>query len=203
MSDQSLRDALAEAHTAIVEIRQFVRAETPNATGTHNELGRVLGIVEQALAAHPAEPAPVVTDEAVEGVMRDIAKWDADCWLPFFPDKPDGGRAAVRHILETAAPLLGPRPLLDQGDVFAALDEVYTNGAMGGEWSSLGADAVMDLARPMPTREQIDKLMRRHTVGAFNPEQSACACDRTWRSHAEYREHVRDALLALLNGAKS
>lgn len=65
------------------------------------------------------------------------------------------------------------------------------------------ADAVLELARPMPTADQLDKLLRRHTVAAFQPEHSACSCDRKWRAHAEHREHLRDAVLALLTGSES
>jgi hypothetical protein len=68
--------------------------------------------------------------------------------------------------------------------------------------------AVLEAAEPhmtraVPTQEQIDALLREHTVGAFGSGHSACSCDRRWRTHAAYRQHLRDALLALLNGGES
>lgn len=82
----------------------------------------------------PMLDAPVVTDEAVQSGAQALEAWA-------FP------RPAVhlsRKILEAAAPLLGPRPLLDDGGVYRIVGDHDIT------------DAVMELARPMPTREQIE-----------------------------------------------
>lgn len=49
------------------------------------------------------------------------------------------------------------------GDVLQALTEVYDSGAMGGEWPTLGTDAVMELLaretpQPVVDREALEKL---------------------------------------------
>lgn len=48
--------------------------------------------------------------------------------------------------------------------------------------------------------EGIAAGLRVHTVAAFQSSHSACSCDRTWRTHAEHREHVRDALTSMIDG---
>lgn len=81
------------------------------------------------------------------------------------------------------------RTVLHHGDVLAALEQVYRDGAMGGEWPTLGADAVMEMARPLPTVEQIMEVL------------SACGPQRQideWP--ADYRTRQANAVLALLNG---
>lgn len=54
---------------------------------------------------------------------------------------------------------------------------------------------VLDLAG---AREQIARALGAHRVGAFNGQQTACTCDRTWRWNAEHETHLRDHLLAAL-----
>lgn len=44
--------------------------------------------------------------------------------------------------------------------------------------------------------DQIERVLAEHSIGAFNPSQSACSRCRTWMTHAEYRQHLADALLA-------
>jgi hypothetical protein len=142
-----------------------------------------------------SEPAPVVTDEAVQAA--------AETWTPFWSHRPEPRRAILkqaRAALEAAAPLLGPRPLLHLGDVLAALDEVYTSGAMGGEWPTLGADAVMELARPMPTRDDLVEAIsaRLHIT---TDQISTGGSPRQLVADTSAVGEAADAVLALLNGA--
>jgi hypothetical protein len=57
-------------------------------------------------------------------------------------------------------------------------------------------------ARPylMPTRDALVDLMNAHPIEAFNGSQSVCGCNLTWRTNVEYRAHLADMVLALLNG---
>lgn len=106
-----------------------------------------------------------VSEDSPEAVNREMSTYQ---------DWSVGARAA----LEAAYRVDAPRPLLHQGDVFAALDECYTSGAMGGEWSTLGTDAVMELAQPMPTREQIAEALGRHypKTGMVVASGVTCEC---------------------------
>jgi len=42
----------------------------------------------------------------------------------------------------------------------------------------------------MSTKEILD----RHKVAAFAGADTACSCDRTWRTNTEYRAHVAEVL---------
>jgi hypothetical protein len=78
---------------------------------------------------------PRVTGETVE---RAIAAFDSVPARQGAVDDAEGQyRDAMRAALEAVLP--------DLGDILQALTEVYESGAMGGEWPTLGADAVMDL----------------------------------------------------------
>jgi len=47
-------------------------------------------------------------------------------------------------------------------------------------------------------RQQLAAVLRKHTVDAFAGCDTACSCDRKWRTNIAYREHLTDELLALL-----
>jgi hypothetical protein len=162
-------------------------------------IGKVLPIVKDHVIAEdvaavllsetdlsPAEPAPdrQPSDAAIEAAEREYEAFGATL-----------GDAIVAAYRVDA-----PRPLLHLGDVLAALEEVYQSGAQGGEWPTLGADAVMERARPMPTREQLGIFL--HSFDAFAIESgeqwSECSMERQGAFL-----YQADALLALLNGAES
>jgi hypothetical protein len=118
---------------------------------------------------------------------------------------------AVDLILEAAAPLLGPRPLLDREAVTRVIGHV--RALPWDEAVTPHVDAVMKLARPMPTQGQINDLLMQHRVlWQRSDSVIACACDPAdqdrrlpiqWFTHIEFAAHQRDAVLALLNGAES
>ena len=43
---------------------------------------------------------------------------------------------------------------------------------------------------------ELDEVLDAHAVGASTGSEMACRCDRTWRTNAAYRAHLRDAILA-------
>lgn len=94
---------------------------------------------------------------------------------------------ATRIENRTAVPFLQPqpvdRPLLDRVDVRDAIrDEFRWVGEMGETSADVAADAVMELARPMPTRDAIVNVLHENTIGVSDIEGAA------------------DALVALLGG---
>lgn len=107
-------------------------------------------------------PVPVVTDEAVDAaidVLMGYGHNGLQC------DPTPCFATPVRRALEAAAPLLGPRPLLDRDAVQDAITgKVFT--MMGDSDPVCGTmaatDAVMELARPMPTREQVAAAVHKH-----------------------------------------
>jgi hypothetical protein len=108
---------------------------------------------------------------------------------------------ALRDLL-AAHPAEPARPLLDREAVYALLRA--TRVTVNDEWrpteTSAGqiADAVLDLARPMPTREQIAEAMHNHWSQTHKWRQgcSEGTCIAIFLDRA-------DAMLALLNGAGS
>lgn len=86
-----------------------------------------------------------------------------------------------------------PRPLLDRDAVKRILDEVRALPVTSSSNPHVGA--VMEMARPMPTREQIDTLLQEWCVRP--PGQP------TQVEAVNYRRKMRNALLALLNGTES
>lgn len=128
-------------------------------------LGLVSGDGEQGLGTCSPEPIP---DEAVD---KATGVYGGPSWK-------------MRAALEAAAPLLSARPLLDRAAVDAALianaDSINRQG-----------DAVLGLARPMPTREEIAKAI--HDVVHPNCQSP----------HVIYADDVEgdaaDAVLALLS----
>lgn len=139
--------------------------------------------------------APAVTELAVEAIARVEygIGWDEET-----PGVQNVCRDLARKALEAAIPLLGTRHMLDREALYTLLRA--TRVTVTDEWrpteTSSGqiADAVMKLAQPMPTREQIEE-----------------AIFAVWLVHTELRtvaapvEHCRafaDAVLALLKGGQ-
>ena len=123
-----------------------------------------------------------ITDEAVKAAER--AMRGHDCHPVVNANIPHLARAA----LEAAEPLLGPRSLLDRAAVDAALianaDSLTRQG-----------DAVMELARPMPTREQVAESLAR-----VIHERQQQMIDGHIEDDADA---LAAAVLALLNGGTS
>lgn len=151
MNDQSLRDALEKLAATHGGPDGYVM--------TH--------VLEKLLAAHPAEPVATrsveVPEEVVERANR--AYWEVfgSERLIGMNDAPAEEAIAMRAALEAAAPLLGPRPLLDQQ---AVADVVYTavrTQAGPAVASLVGTDVLgrlMELARPMPTQAELAEWLR-------------------------------------------
>lgn len=96
-----------------------------------------------------------------------------------------------------------PQPAVALGDVLQVLDDVYTSGAMGGEWPTLGADAVMELLRSSAVPQPVDRealAICLHSFDGFAIETgeqwSECNADR--KGAFLYQA---DAVVALLGGS--
>lgn len=177
--------------------------------------------IRELLAAHPAEPAPVVTDAVTFQAMR------------AFDGKAGYSKLErLRAALEAAAPLLGPQPQVGVVHVqhadaeeyarifnlgFAEAVEQYVDGsrsllnreavrdAIADELDGEGVVSyglapkltgrVMELARPIPTREQIACRLD----GAAFVEDGYHATAGAKRRR-DYALEKADAVLALLNG---
>lgn len=100
----------------------------------------------------------------------------------------------LNAALEAAAPLLGPRPLLDRdalGQVLISFGaDMRIDADSPAEMFGNAVDAVMDLARPMPTREQIEATVRKTIFAHFGTFTGAVTA-------------IVDDVEALLNGAES
>jgi hypothetical protein len=117
----------------------------------------------------------------------------------------------TRAALQAAYRVDVPRPLLDRMAVRDVLvrfwNAVLCNSDVPGwtvqQEAEKARDAVMELARPMPTREQIDRLLTLHYYDAkWSQEHQGFRCVCHWLGD-DHVQHVRDELLALLNGAGS
>jgi hypothetical protein len=116
---------------------------------------------------------------------------------------------AARSALEAAYRVDAPRPLLDREAVAARL--LYEEGSEWAEGTDRHyelADAVMELARPMPTQEQVEAALEEHGVLLFDP-QPQCRCGHVYDklhlggvSWKDQSLHRADAVLALLSGAE-
>lgn len=182
----NLRDALLKLTGDLV-----ARAEKGE---PHLFLTVPLRDLEALLAAHPAVPAPVVTDEAVEAAAS--AYWESERhsdelhWPELIRRDPDEATAYRDHArlhLEAAAPLLGPRPLLDQqavANVIYAAVRAQAGPAIASLVGTEALSSLMELARPMPTRNRIAGYLR----------DSAQTLDKgeEW--------HLADGLLTLIGG---
>lgn len=182
MSDQSLRAALEQ------------KLATTDGWTVSNEF--LLGL----LAAHPAEPAQVVSDEAASShgpAVRAIAS-EFMARYKGTPDPDEFALNAAQAGLLAALPLLGPRPLLDREAalqaIVAASEPEGSDNIMGREYvenyADVFADAVLKLARPMPTRDQVEAAVRKTIFAYFGTYERPV-------------ELITDDVTALLNGAES
>jgi hypothetical protein len=210
MTDQSLRAAL----------EQKLAATTGWAVSNEFLLG--------LLAAHPAEPAPVVTDEAVEVVAAEfMARYKGTRNADVF------ALTGARVALEAAAPLLSPRPqvgvvhvqhadaeeyarifnlgfaeaveqykgspLLDREAVRRIFVDAINAYVLGGVPTYYAhVDAVMELARPMPTREALGILLHSFDGFAIETGEQWSECNEDRQGAFLYQAAT---VLALLNGA--
>lgn len=119
--------------------------------------GRVIPPIE-GLHDSEAEPAPAATDEAVDAAL-DVAMDDGHNGLDCRPTRDFG--ETMRAAVEAAVPLLGTRPLLDRREVEAAFIRAERNGvSLLDPWEARHlTDAVLELARPMPTRAQVREVL--------------------------------------------
>lgn len=151
-------------------------------------------------AAKVALRSPVgveITDEAVEAAERETESWPEDAGLPWLPE---GGReSAIRGLLRAARPFMTSHPALDTESLYHALVEVSEREDFGkfledDDFTALHR-AVMALAVPVPTQEQIEKALShaRDEGGAFVLD-GAHVYDGVQRDLAT-------AVLALLNGS--
>lgn len=103
----------------------------------------------------------------------------------------------MRDALEAAYRLDAPRPLLDRDAVKSLIGQAQTASWGSGQSTNDFVDAVMELARPMPTREQIAQVLHdQNQVHAWDTNRCDDACGIAYYQRA-------DAVLALLNGAES
>lgn len=223
MSDQSLRAALEKLLTEF-------RKEYPKRAPAWAYV-TMLGMLADLLAAHPAEPAPVVTDEAVRDWSDEAFAVLAEATgLSTFVDGleqnagmcDDSGLLYLRGVasrLGGLASLLGSRPLLDREaatkHLYAllrdaeqrdrdALDKLgWVGSVMPGvpedklrTHCAALVDAVIEMARPMPTQEQIAEAI---TARALVEDESFGPAPGT----VEHSRALAAAVLALLNGAES
>lgn len=217
-SDQGLREALQA-------LAADWRSQPADPDSTGMTVMRHCGAqIARALDEHPAEPATncrclqdesgievkpgcpehdprrasvqvEITDEAVEAAARiefgigweqQTAALQGRC------------RQFARAALVAAAPLLGPQPMLDRGEVHQAIANVWPT--QGDSMETAGVvQAVMELARPMPTAEQI------HQALAGKPIVRSADKPSDWRGGLSPSEidDVATIVLALLNGAGS
>ena len=183
------RVALLEA--AAEQRRLAADARTDNGQAEHTDIADWL---EERASQLAATPAPVVTDDAAQIVAAFIAQReeyvrvlrqcvDADADYHRWQGHAEARRQLADRL--RAAPLLGPRPLLDRDAVRLRLET-----ARGHRWDDdTTADGIVELARTMPTDAEIHE-----------------AIDSALDSHA-YDDvpiaKITVALRALLNGAES
>jgi len=132
----------------------------------------------------PADPVRQPSDAALETATEAAsAAWNG------------GPRAAIRAAVEAAYRVDASRPLLDRGAVRAIFNAHNTGRHVPSTMEAVHGyravltDAVMELARPVPTREQIEGEVRRVWNNQKFPD--------------EITNDIVNALLALLNGAGS
>ena len=200
VSDQGLREALEK----LVALKDGPRDDTYRA-----EKDATWQAARDALAAEPV-PDRRPSDAAVEAALIE----DQPSWHKMPEDVRSDLRLRTREMLEAAYrvdaprtevvvdhrpgetchvatsvdPATGwPRPLLDREAVTRIINEAR---ALPATWPSTpSTDAVMELARPMPTQAELTDWLRDIFVTDADPEGT------TWDTAAEL-------LLALLNGAE-
>jgi hypothetical protein len=152
--------------------------------------------------------AGYVISKVADGMTQvEVTKAAIDAGMHVVRTTERDGRAAVRELLEAATPLLGPRPLLDREKLFQLLHEDGCGCDLQRKSITLEAadwmrghvmhwndrvDAVLKLARPMPTREQIGQVILRHSLTS-NREYSRYEL----RLH---HDQLTDAVRSVLNG---
>lgn len=156
------------------------------------------------LAAHPVEPAREPSDAAVEAALVE----DQPSWHKIPEDLRSELRLRMHAALEAAYRVDAPRPFLDREAVADAIDRHYDEDVYMPIYpedgsrciGSAAADAVMELARPMPTREQIAAGIHK----AFDhPNAEACPITSTGWHECGYiaqSNQLADAVMDLLNG---
>jgi hypothetical protein len=127
------------------------------------------GIREQiADTSYFQSPVPAqveITDKAVEAVAKKLYRLsfgvtDTPWGHPKHESIRKRYRESARRLLAAALPYLVPRPLLDREAVQAsARDLIYDRTTLTGH-----VDAVMELARPMPTEKQVKDVVLRHSL---------------------------------------
>lgn len=132
------------------------------------------------------------SDAAVEAAAQQYWQAGVDANTGGSGSKRDWMRAA----LEAAYRVDAPRPLLDREAVHQAIaDNVWPT--VDGVEIIEAVPAVMELARPMPTREQIAQVLHdQNQVHAWDTNRCDDACGIAYYQRA-------DAVLALLNGTES
>lgn len=205
--DQTLREAVDDMRAWVAMQHEASGLDSSaQAAGEFHAYKRVLSHLLKILATHRAEPVTAeveITDEAVEAAAEALQQVPAREGLTPTPwgDEPedirDMFRREARCALEAAAPLLGPRPLLDRDALGRALvsfgADVRLDPSQPAEMFGMAVDAVMGLARPMPTSEAIEQRVRRIYIngGAHVTHAQQAAAE------------IAAAVLALLNGAGS
>jgi hypothetical protein len=196
MSEQSPRDAL-ESAIGMIDTYDVVEGDVV----PQCELWDVVNAAREVLAAQPSEPALVVTDEAVAAAAR-----------VFFGGAygavgDEGNKVlhdAARDALGAALPHLAPQLVVDREAVLSILARFGVGEGPDASSTSTAAyrghlaDAVMERARPMPTREEIAQAYFSHaTKGDLVP--------RSWEKSPEWAKRksyeMADFILALLTGS--
>lgn len=127
-------------------------------------------------------------------------------------------RGDIRAIADAVMRVAHPpgRALLDRNAVAQTLLDVWLSAAEAktvdtpeGHCGRL-ADAVVNLARPMPTVADLDTWLSEHEKVYYGELGDRCACGwqpDSWESEDQFDEYYRDhrsaEVLALLNGAES
>lgn len=111
-------------------------------------------------------------------------------WCSCSPNHARGFAGLREHIADVTA----PRPVIDRE---AAKQSIYTTYGQG-DWERSGriVDAVMELARPMPTREQVAAVLRDHL---WIPSEHRCSCGDEEIEFVSH--HQAEAVLSLLAGS--
>lgn len=151
--------------------------------------------VKRILAAHPAAPAVPLPDNG-DAFARGAAAEHAAGHLGI----PLEGCAECRTA-RPAVPLPVDRPVLDRE---AARKAIYTSlfGKAEGTYDNIeiAIDAVMELARPMPTREQLAICLHSFDGFAIETAEQWSDCNPERQGAFLYQAA---AVLALLNGSES
>lgn len=138
---------------------------------------------------------PRITDEATEAAAHSLRQFDAEGqWEPGELGLLAAYRDAARGALEAGVPLLAPQSVVDREALSLRLQ-----AARGHRWDhETTVDAVMELARPMPTQKQIARAQYDQDVADGNqtPNPWGIAGDIIQGAYL----HSADAVLALING---